>query len=211
MRSARSSACPSCRAARRATCAGACSSCWWAGQCGQHGCHLGAAAAPQGVAQCLQLAAAEGGIHCRHQTKVLSLALLPQIDLTYSTWLLPISIGFQVGWAAHCLRPPWWRNCVLLGRASALLQPPSPARLQARPVAAMEVLTSRHSQVSDLEWTWACIVDLVAGAFFVVELVLGFHTRCAAAWARLMLYLCWHLSRPGPLCGACHRCNQAAA
>ncbi|GAB4813507.1 hypothetical protein N2152v2_000553 [Parachlorella kessleri] len=46
------------------------------------------------------------------------------LDLTYSAFLLPISVGFLV---------------------------------------------------NDLEWTWACIVDLVAGVFFAAELVLGFH------------------------------------
>lgn len=53
----------------------------------------------------------------------LSWALLPQIDLTYSTWLLPISIGFQVGWAAHCLRWLWWNSCVVFGLRAVLLQP----------------------------------------------------------------------------------------
>ncbi len=40
-------------------------------------------------------------------------------------------------------------------------------------------LQLRCRQVSDLDWSWACIVDLVAGAFFAAELALGFHTRCA--------------------------------
>lgn len=41
----------------------------------------------------------------RRRTRVLPTALrapaVPQIDLTYSTWLLPISIGFQVGRAGQ--------------------------------------------------------------------------------------------------------------
>lgn len=56
---------------------------------------------------------------------------------------------------------------------------PSPAWLQAWPLVPF-IPTAQHTQVSDLEWTWACVVDLVAGAFFAVELALGFHTRCAA-------------------------------
>ncbi|KAL4439851.1 hypothetical protein ABPG75_002852 [Micractinium tetrahymenae] len=52
------------------------------------------------------------------------------LDLTYSAFLLPLSVGFQV---------------------------------------------------NDLQWTWACFVDLAAGCVFAVELFLGFHTSYMAS------------------------------
>lgn len=51
--------------------------------------------------------------------------------------------------------------------------PPPPA-----PTARARALPPR--QVSDLEWSWACVVDLLAGACFACELALGFHASVLA-------------------------------
>lgn len=37
--------------------------------------------------------------------------------------------------------------------------------------------------MNDLDWSWACIVDLAAGAVFAAELCLGFHTSFLATSA----------------------------
>lgn len=36
-------------------------------------------------------------------------------------------------------------------------------------------------QVNDLQWTWACFVDLAAGCVFAAELCLGFHCSYMAS------------------------------
>jgi hypothetical protein len=46
-------------------------------------------------------------------------------------------------------------------------------------------------QVNDLQWTWACFVDLAAGAFFAAELALGFHVSYLVRCELFCFFLFW--------------------
>eukprot|EP00887_Chlorella_sp_A99_P001755 scaffold19.g1755.t1 len=80
-------------------------------------------------------------ISCYSRGYVAWALLILVLDLTWSSFLLPISIGFQA-------------------RAFVLV---------------IEPLC-----VSDLEGTWACVIDLIAGTLCFCELLLGFHVTFQA-------------------------------
>lgn len=148
--------------------------------------------------QCTQLEAAPGNVRdandslgscrsafvssCRPRVRA---PAVPQIDLTYSTWLLPISIGFQVG---RVLCRLGWLRCTQMWfrRPKCLHQAAGSRHTCSAPSPLVSPPAPTPRQVSDLDWSWACIVDLVAGAFFAAELVLGFHTRQAGRGRRLV-------------------------
>lgn len=147
--------------------------------------------------QCTQLEAAPGNVMeanascrgCCHGTSVCSCRpcnrapAVPQIYLTYSTWLLPISIGFQVG---RVLCRLGWLGCTQTWDSNVCTKQPARSQMFSVPSPPLPLPAPAPRQVSDLDWSWACIVDLVAGAFFAAELVLGFHTRQAGRGRRLV-------------------------
>jgi len=138
---------------------------------------------------------------CRSQQYALWVLLVLVLDLTYSAFLLPLSIGFEVRcWVQGrvgrpcqgCTRaafvlalpahtpmdqdacPPLFMALQLQSRAE-----PSPALLN--PIAPADP-TLQCPQVSDLRVTsWACWVDLAAGLVFATELFLGFHISYLAS------------------------------
>ena len=111
-------------------------------------------------------------ISCYTRTYAIWSLIILFIDLTYSAFVLPISIGFQVWLGAWLLRPcctgiPWPQ--LSTGCLPALLH----------------TVSQMHDLVG---WNWVWIVDLVAGFFFAAELWLGFHVSYVQACRAVMLY-----------------------
>ena len=93
------------------------------------------------------------------------------IDLTYTAFALPVSIGFQAR----------RRLCVYGGGGGGdLMRQRRDARQSGVHSHTPPHTRTNPPQVPDLEWNWSSSLDLITGAAFAAELALGFHLSFVA-------------------------------